>query len=450
MKQDILRNIIAKFENVIDDISQNDGRKNNSVKSKVQHLCGVHAYFIYQATKLARVQNQKLSLKCWLNALSFQEEQPHYLQPTDAEILKLRKRFVEAYLLQRIIPVEDVFNEFISSNNPTPPIPKFSRLQMNGYTLCRLPKTRKGILIEKTPRLAERMLYLKKITQYRDEGRKILYLEERITFKRVIMEDKYESQSACNHCIILLNEDGIVVNFSIVCRSSHVGAAKFLHDFVESNVDRLPPNSVVVLRDKAHHKQNAMPLPTQFSSKKQMTDWLQYNEIEHDAEWHRAELYKLIEVNRRNCKVEYNVDYLFKSRSHDVLRCPHHCQFLNHFHDFWNKVHHYMFEKSMRLQLSFVLKESINQAGELFTPYIWKEKENNMILDEHRMLKEDLQVEEIIDCLCIMMKYGDSDKNHEEIVDLDLDYPSTEKDYYFSKLVASSLDETEHYLIRPY
>lgn len=429
-----------------DDTAQNSENRDTFLytEKKVQRLCEVDLYLIYQATKLAGDQNRKLCLKRWLNELSLQEKQPYHIPDG---VPYLRKPFVNAYLVRRRIPLEDIYNEVLLNVNRSRRVNKFSSLKMNNYTLCRLPKTRKGILTEKSEMLNERILYLKKITQYRDEGRKIIYMEERITFDRAITEDNYEFESVCNHCIMLLNEEGIVLNFSIICGNVQVRVAKFLYDFIEKNLDRLPPNSVIVLKDKAHHKQNVMPMPTQFSSKKQMTDWLQYNEIQHDSEWHRAELYKLIEINMGNCKVEYNIDYFLKSHGHDVLRCPRHCQFLNHFHDFWGAVNRLLHKKHLRLTLAYSIKESFDEAGKVFTPNIWKEKEKALIFLENKTLKEDLQVEETIDRLCTMMKYGDSDKNHGEITDLD--YPLMEKDYNFSKVVASSLDETGHYLLRP-
>lgn len=446
-KLKIVRYIIDKLDDEFTkgDMKQSDGKKikSETTDKRVQVMCHIPMYFIYLARKFVGIQNRNLSLECWLDELSLQEERPY---DTFVKVVELREPFIEAYLSQHIVPLENKFKYYIDLKANLQDISTISCLKLNSYTLCRLPKTKKRILIEKSQRLHERMLYLKKITQYRVDGRKIIYLEERIVHTRNITTSNYEFRNACTHCVLLLNEEGIMLNYNLVSRLYHELAKKFLVDFIKDNLDRLPPHCVVVLGDRGHHKQNALPLPTKFSSKKQMTDWLEYNKIEHNADWHRAELYKLIEAHKRSCNFEYYVDDFIKSHGHDVVRCPFHCQSLSHFKDFWKEVQDLVLQKGKKLLLAYVIKESIKEADEKFTPNIWKEKEKIMIEDEHRFLKEDLQVEEIVDRLCTMTKYSAADRNHSSITDLE--YPLLEIDYNFSKLVASSLDETESYLIK--
>lgn len=444
-KLKIVRNIIEKCEDEY--AKERSGKKDvtnehESIDKRVRFMCQVDIYFIYQAIKIAGNQNWKMSLQRWLTEMSQLENNSYEKY---AKIL--REPYVQGYVIQRTIPSEDIIRRYLRSKTNYRAVSWIGCLKINGYTLRWLPKTKKGIIIEKPQQLNERLLYLKKITQYREEGRKIIYLEERITLKRLVLNDKYKFQNACTHTIILCNEDGVIMNFGMVCRFYHESAATYFLNFIESNIDRLPPNCVVVLGDKGHHKQDVPPLPTKFSSKKQMTDWLAYNEVDHNPDMHRAELCKLIDAHKRDNKVRYNVEDFLKCHGHSVVRRPFHCQYLNHFNDFWKEVNDFVQNKEAKLQLSYIIKESMKEAGEIFTPAIWKAKEREMIEEERRILREDLQVEEIIDRLCTMMKYGDESDNQDDLIDSDC--PAMEIDYNFSKQVASVFDETDKYLIRP-
>lgn len=410
----------------------------NFVQKRVETICHVDACLIYEAKKLASVKNLTLSLKNWLVEVTLLEKNPH---ETHNKALEMRDSITRIYLAQQTTPSEDFFQKNMLESVI------IRCLKNNGYKYQRFPKIKKGIIIEKPQQLNERILYLKKITQYREDGRKIFYLDERIITERKAATDNYDFQMPCSYCITLCNDEGIIVANDKVSWFFYDGASKFLIQFIESNLDSLPPNCVVVLGDKGYHKQHVLLLPTEFSSKKQMRDWLEYNEIDHDPNMHRAELYKLIDTHKCHSKVGYYVDDILKFNGYNVVRRPFHCQYLNHFNEYWYEVESFLREKHVKLQVSHVIGESMRQAGEKYTPALWKEKEKLMIKQEQRLLKEDLQVEEIVDRLCTMMKYDDDVINYYDLGDFKS--PVMEIDYHFSKQVATELDLSKKYTLQP-
>ena len=80
-------------------------------------------------------------------------------------------------------------------------------------------------------------------------------------------------------------------------------------------------NSVVVMDNVSYHTQIVDPTPTKYSTKREMYEYLDTQNVSYDSTLRKPELFDLIKMNVPPAK-KYRFDALLKVHSHSVLRLP--------------------------------------------------------------------------------------------------------------------------------
>ncbi|CAH2085487.1 unnamed protein product [Euphydryas editha] len=183
------------------------------------------------------------------------------------------------------------------------------------------------MLIENPKIKFDRFNYLNKIRNYRLKGRKIYYVDERYILKHSVQ--KYSSilndntQKSYKGFLYLhvISSDGYE-NGIYVC---HDQETSFEETFKKWMIDvilySIKPSSVVVMQDNVLHGIETKKSITMYHTKKEMLNWLRQNNIPCDSSMRKPTLYELIEKCTTNNK-DYDIDRVFKSHGHDVLRLP--------------------------------------------------------------------------------------------------------------------------------
>ncbi|KAG8193437.1 hypothetical protein JTE90_005084 [Oedothorax gibbosus] len=89
----------------------------------------------------------------------------------------------------------------------------------------------------------------------------------------------------------------------------------------EKLIHNIPPNSVICTENASYHTKVLDPVPSKYSTKKKLIEWLVEKNIVHNPNTRKTELYDLVQANAPPAK-KYYIDELFKTNGHDVLRIP--------------------------------------------------------------------------------------------------------------------------------
>jgi hypothetical protein len=83
----------------------------------------------------------------------------------------------------------------------------------------------------------------------------------------------------------------------------------------------LPNKSVVVMDNTPYHSVQENKPPTKYAVKKEMTSWLENNNVPFSEDMRKTELYRLVERHKRPEKI-FRIDQVLKLNGHDMLRLP--------------------------------------------------------------------------------------------------------------------------------
>ncbi|KAI5651627.1 hypothetical protein NE865_00871 [Phthorimaea operculella] len=327
-----------------------------------------------------------------------------------------RKLYITKLLGRRQIPNIRTFSAYLRS---TVGVVK-SELRECGFTWVRIPGTNNSMIIEKPEHVNRRFEYLSKLSQYRTEGRNIIYVDERNINVNNLLSEQYD-----------IRQTGYYANYMIVAANRRGPIHMFFYNdldntktFLLEMSQKLKEPSVIVMGEKRHHEKNNCPLPTQFSTKKEMSDFLTRNDVPHEPDMPKAELYSIIQRCKSKCVTEmYSLDQLLSGFGHVVLRRPYGSHALQFFTPFWKKACLRMMPGKGKVSQTTIKKEILDMMRDV-SVVEWGKMEDDLIETESRMFTEDLQVEEIIDKIMMMAKDGNLPKNYnsQSLLDEEVDH----------------------------
>ncbi|XP_063536849.1 uncharacterized protein LOC134746410 [Cydia strobilella] len=213
-----------------------------------------------------------------------------------------------------------------------------------GYRWTKSDTGRK-VLIERHNVQMCRLQYLKKITEYRSQGRPIVYTDESfVTTKNV----KCGSRAPHVARYILTHagtSDGFIENACLLYQANTLSGdeyAKKNFEFYQKWLDEkllpnLPDGSVIVLDNTSFDNIFVETLPTMHADKSQMEAWLSSKNIPFEANLCQIELYDLIR-QQKSAFTTYKIDTYIKSKGFEVLRLPPHHPELNAIFNIWDTV----------------------------------------------------------------------------------------------------------------
>lgn len=249
-----------------------------------------------------------------------------------------------------------------------------------------LPKLNRIILSENPEFTYRRHLYLRQVIGCRTRGQNIIY----VTVLKILSAVKPVSFIV----IAASAEAGLIAN------SDSISCAGTCDDEFGNNqvklwiryelLPQLSSDAMIVLMQP--HKEDITPTP--FSAKVDMITWLQKQDIPFDADSHKAQLYRLVKIFKKKEAGFY--EEVFTSGGLQVIVCPIEYQNLDFF-DFNNIC------SKVNSNVSAFLRNLMAQL----TRDEWKLIEVKIIEQEKQMMRDDEEMQRIVENLFLMAKNGD-------------------------------------------
>lgn len=166
------------------------------------------------------------------------------------------------------------------------------------------------------------------------------------------------------------------------------------HEWFESIIPRLEPNSIIVMDNTPYHSVRLEKIPPSAWKKEDMLSWLESKDIHINRPMIKAQLFTKVKEIQSNY-MSYVVDNIAKNAGHTVLRLPLYPCELNPFELAWTMVKGYVkqHDTSFKFDDGNVI---INSAIERVTSDDWKNFIQHMITEKNKMLEVDIIMDELM------------------------------------------------------
>lgn len=295
-------------------------------------------------------------------------------------------------------------------------------MKTRGYKSKRLPHSFESIIIEDPELRFARLKYLISIQQYRKAGAHIVYIDTKVANNSGFFVEKIKLSNDIKQVFLTIFQRAVSPVMGMLSKNTRgmsivlkVDTSDDLNNFqlewiIETVIPQISAPSVFVLEENIFCDQTQHgDAPTMYSSKTEMLNWLEVNDIPHTSNMHSAELFELIKKsNRKLIKKKYKLDEILMSYGHKVLRRPRMTNYLNYFDALWEKVTN----KS--------LAEKLNVFN-VTTLANWKCMDEALSEIEQNVLKEDIAVNITIEKLLTYVKHERIPCNVTQLLDCNND-----------------------------
>lgn len=288
-------------------------------------------------------------------------------------------------------------------------------LRQNGFHFGTINKRR---AIMESPRIQKlRHEYLIKIKQFRDEGRFICYLDEtwydtHDTVKKGWVDNSQDClldvpPSRGKRIIILHagSDSGWVGQVLLSAKNikncsvdyhEDMTAQLFEEWFQKDLLPVLPERSVIVIDNASYHSRQVKTLPNSNSTKAQISDFLQENNLYYEESYTKNQLLEVLKT--KTFQKEYAVDNMAISAGHTVLRLPPYYCIFNPIELVWSQLKEHVRRTNDRPKFSEAVLNRIREAIANITPEKWKNCIKHTIDIENGYLQDvDIHEEFVID-----------------------------------------------------
>lgn len=312
------------------------------------------------------------------------------------------RRKVHSYFLRNIPPtIQSVLND-VNEDETLPDFKRTTFLRLIKDIGFRFQKRgNKALLLERSDIIAMRHAFLRKIRKFRNEGRKIVYVDETWvnvghtvskawrdtsikTPKQAALaglSTGLKAPTARGPRFVIVHaggNHGFVPNAKLVFLAKKNSAD--YHDEMDSDrfeewfKTQLLPNveegTVVVLDNASYHSRKQEKVPTSSSTKAEMQSWLTSKDIEYPDKSLKIELLQIINSVRENY-TRYEVDEVGKVNNVTVCRLPpYHCE-LNPIEMVWSQLKRHVAKHNVDFKVS-KMQELINNAFTSITSGDWQ------------------------------------------------------------------------------
>lgn len=336
---------------------------------------------------------------------------------------QLIRKTVHSFYFNKELPTLDKVLKVLNSDSS---LPKISRDKL-WKTLKEMnfeweTQNRKSLLIEKQEIISWRRKYLRLIKKYRNENRKIYYLDETWvneghTVKKMWQDKNIKSSrqafleglstgikppSGKGKRLIVTHigsEDGFVEGGLLTFQSRHTGDyhedmnADVFEEYFEQMLDLIPPGSVIVLDNASYHSRKIEKIPTTAWRKGDIKQWLSEKEILFEEDMVKKELLTIVST----IKHEYSkcvVDEMAEKRQIIVLRLPpYHCE-LNPIELVWAEIKNFVSTRNTTYKMKDV-ELLFHNAIDTVTPEKWRRCVEHVIKEEKKMWQLDNMLDDI-------------------------------------------------------
>ncbi|CAK1592032.1 unnamed protein product [Parnassius mnemosyne] len=346
-----------------------------------------------------------------------------------------------------------VHNFFYANESPTiikilkvvnedPDLPNFSwstlRNVMKHLNFKYVTKSRHSILIDRQDIILWRQRYLRKIKEYRREGRYIYYQDETWINEGHAPKKAWIDQTVLSSRQAFL--DGLTTGLKQPSGKGkrliigHIGgeegfvedsllifeAKKNIEDYhQEMNADsfekwfrgvlpKLKPNSVVVMDNAPYHSRKLESLPKMSWTKPRILEWLTSKNISFEATMVKATLIDIVRQHKQEHCDKYVVDEMAAQHGIIVLRLPpYHCE-LNPIELVWAQAKGYVARNNKTFKMTEV-KKLFEEGLQHITPEKWNSCVSHIIKKEDKMYGLDHMIDNVTDRFLINVTESDSD-----------------------------------------
>ena len=325
-------------------------------------------------------------------------------------------------------------------------LPQFRRTSF--YKILReigfefVKRNQKSVVVDREDILLWRRDYLRTIRRYRQEGRKLYYLDETWvneghTVSKVWSDSTVKSKkhaflsglstglkhpSGKGKRLILLHigsEDGFVEGGCLLFESRKSGdyheemTGEVFREWFENILPKLHPNSILVMDNAPYHSVKANRLPNRSWLKKDIIAWMESKEIRHEREMVKDELLRLVkEANNIRKYDTYVIDTLAQQSGFTILRLPpYHC-ILNPIEMIWSQVKGFVARNNTTFKLKDVKVLAESAMNQVSTEE-WKNCIAHVMEEETKFWELDKLSDNVVDKLVINL--GDDSNSDEEM-----------------------------------
>lgn len=276
-----------------------------------------------------------------------------------------------------------------------------------GFTWKELPGAKKALLIEKPEQFQERIQYLQNMKEWRKNHLPILYVEFIPWEDMLFIAKKQCVAFAVSTLTGLVHITFLEPNFRFNKHWLKHWTMSFLKIIIN-------PHVIVLAENKIEYKEVDTELKMT-SPKMEMVQWLEYNDIPHNPYDHRAELYRLVQKSRCNCKPKQSPTEKLMSFGHHVVEHPRGIMDLTMVYA--NIKSKLMSEcdihSNMRKNNAFGFLNSLKE----FTLEEWRNIDLMIREREEKIYQEDMEMEAVVDKLMELGKYGRISETETECLD---------------------------------
>nr|XP_034828769.1 uncharacterized protein LOC117986056 [Maniola hyperantus] len=310
--------------------------------------------------------------------------------------------------------IKDLYGEFLKHRkitNPfaqyTPDLKTFEKkiLFSFGYTYIKNLRGPPLILIEDPKVKFDRFNYLYKIKNFKEKKLKIYYIDEKYILK-FPFKDPVNDQTSSNWkregltFFHMISGDGYEIGIYV----SQEGVESLEEIFKKWMLDivlySIKPGSVVVMANNSTHALLPKNAITRYHSKKRMLQWLRDNDIPCDPNMKKPVIYELIEKCTLNTK-DYDIDRVFKSHGHHVLRLPINFQSLSPTKFLWDFINSKSNFKGFTTEKSAeILRDILVNYISSIDKHMWSMFDNNACKIENQIFEIDLLTEDLLENNC--------------------------------------------------
>lgn len=278
----------------------------------------------------------------------------------------------------------------------------------------RKTETNKRLLIEKIDIVTKRVDYLRSISNFRAEGRPIIYLDETYVHSNHCSSkscsdasnEGFEMPTSKESKFVIVHAGGACgfVPNALLIYKSHIKIGDFPDDINYENyktwiktklIPNLPPRSILIINNAPYHNQVNNPMPNSNSQKAVMVNWLQNNQIACFPTMLKPDLYKLILLNKPRIK-NYKVDFLLVEHGHTILRLPPYHPELNPIEYIWTIIKRQVASNNTEMTMQRVQQLVEEQVGNI-TAEVWKITCEHAEEMEKKYIENDKELDTILD-----------------------------------------------------
>ncbi|XP_050293523.1 uncharacterized protein LOC126734047 [Anthonomus grandis grandis] len=396
------------------------------------------------ATKISKVTYQKI-LKESANiknnpSCSFsspRKKRPRksrILDITSTQLKEIRSIVNDFYIVEKRRPtLKLILQKIIDRSVIHEPmsIPSLAKLLKSiGFRWKKTDDNRKALMESYDIRL-KRIKYLKQITEFKNQGRNIVYTDETYIHSSHTSDKGWFDESLSGirkpilkgQRLIIVHaggKNGFVKDGLLIFRSgsksgdyhddmNHENFMKWVETQLLPN---LPPNSVLVLDNASYHNVQVKKNVTSGSKKQLIIDWLKEHNLEHDEKMTKTELYEIVLQNKRFYPIKCKLDELMESHGHLTLRLPPYHPELNPIEKIWTTVKNWVASRNTTFKLADVEALTRQKFAEVSVDD-WRSICDHVDKIEDKYIKDHNLFDETLDSLKFTVNTGSSDEDLE-------------------------------------